>query len=221
MSKTGLLRSVTSATLAAAVFATSSLAAFAAPGKTAMGELTVAGDAQVLVNGESANTGRTVFSSNTITTPATAGATVNLGKLGQIELAPNSTLKLNFDEHGISGDLQTGRVKVAGAPNVAASINTRTGVVTTDQTEAKTFVVNFDGAKTEAASEVGSAVLNENGKAVKVGNKQNDDDEGFFGGQSVVYGILFGVAAGVVIYIAARDNNEVNAGSGVVVSPTR
>lgn len=89
MSKTRFLRSLTATSLAAAVFATSSMLGLAAPGKAEMGELIVSGGSAVTVNGETANTGRTIFSSNTITTPAAAGATVNLGKLGQIEVAPN------------------------------------------------------------------------------------------------------------------------------------
>lgn len=220
MSKTGLLRSLTAATLAAAIFATSSLTALAAPGKTIMGELTVTG-ANVTVNGETANTGRTIFSSNTIATPANSGAVVNLGALGQVELAPNSSIDLTFDENGISGTLKSGQVKVAGASNVAANISTKTGAVTAETNEAKAFTVNFTGAKTEATSELGTITLNENGKATKIGNKQTDDDQGFLSGQSIVYAILFGVAAGALIYVAARDNNEVNAGSTVIVSPIR
>ncbi len=111
MSKTGFLRSLTAATLAAAIFAASSLTTLAAPGKTIMGELTVNG-ADVTVNGETANTGRTIFSSNTIATPANSGAIVNLGALGQIELAPNSSINLTFDENGISGTLTSGQVKL-------------------------------------------------------------------------------------------------------------
>ena len=227
MSKTNFLRSLTAASLAATVFATSSMLALAAPGKAEMGELIVSGGSAVTVNGEAANTGRTVFSSNTIATTADTGATVNLGKLGQIELAPNSSMSLTFDENSISGALLNGRVKVSGANNVAANIHTKTGLVIAESNQAKNFTVSFDGAKPSVASEAGVVTLTENGNAIKVGQQQTDDDDdsegGFFNsGSTVIYAIVFGAAAAAIIYVAVDGSNEVNlSGGSTPVSPTR
>ncbi|MEP6925650.1 MAG: hypothetical protein ABI954_14385 [Pyrinomonadaceae bacterium] len=223
MSKTKFLRSITAASLATAVFATSSMLALAAPGKADMGELIVSGGSAVTVNGEAANTGRTVFSSNTITTPADTAAIVNLGKLGQIELAPNSSMSLTFNETGISGTLLNGRVKVSGANEIAANIQTKTGLVTAESNQAKNFTVSFDGAKTDVSSDAGVVTLNENGNAVKVGKKKDDDDKGFFSGHSaVLYAIVFGAAAATIIYVATSDSNKITlSGGSTVVSPTR
>lgn len=224
MSKRSFLRSITAASLAAAVFVTSSMMTFAAPGKSVMGELIVSGGAEVSVNGEAANTGRTVFSSNTITTPANASATVNLGKLGQIELAPNSSISLNFSEEAISGTLLNGRVKVSGADEVATNIKTQTASVTAEPNQAKVFTVSFAAGKTNVVSETGKVTLNEAGKTVAVGQTTDaDDDDGFFGvGNGVLFAIVFGAAAATLIYVAATDSNEVNlAGGPIVVSPTR
>lgn len=228
MSKTNFLRSLTAASLAATVFATSSMLALAAPGKAGMGELIVSGGSAVTINGEAANTGRTVFSSNTIATTADAGATVNLGKLGQIELAPNSSLNLTFNETSISGALLNGRVKVSGANDIAANIHTKTGFVIAESNQAKNFTVSFDGAKTNVASEAGVVTLTENGSAIKVGQQQTDDDDndsegGFFNsGSSVIYAIVFGAAAAAIIYVAVDGSNEVNlSGGSTPVSPTR
>jgi hypothetical protein len=223
MSKTRFLRSLTATSLAAVVFASSSMLALAAPGKTEMGELVVSGGSAVTVNGETANTGRTVFSSNTITTSADAGATVNLGKLGQIELAPNSSMSLTFDEAGISGTLSNGRVKVSGANEIAANIQTKTGFVTAEPNQAKNFTVSFDGSKTNVASEAGIVTLSESGKATKVGKQTTDDDDELFGvGSAFVYAVVFGAAAAVIIYTATRDSNEINLNrTTTLVSPTR
>lgn len=224
MSKRSFLRSITAASLAVAVFVTSSMMTFAAPGKSVMGELIVSGGAEVSVNGEAANTGRTVFSSNTITTPANASAIVNLGKLGQIELAPNSSINLNFSEEAISGTLLNGRVKVSGANEIAANIKTQTASVTAESNQAKVFTVSFNAGKTNVVSEAGTVTLNEAGKTVAVGQTTDaDDDDGFFGvGNGVLFAIIFGAAAAGLIYIAADGSNEVNlAGGGVIVSPTR
>ena len=73
-----------------AILATYSMVALASDGKTA-GEIVVtgnsAGDASaVTVNGEPVKSGRTIFSSSTISTPEGSGAIINLGKTGRIEL---------------------------------------------------------------------------------------------------------------------------------------
>ncbi len=224
MSKTRFLRSLTATSLAAAIFASSSMLALAAPGKAEMGELVISGGSAVTVNGETANTGRTVFSSNTITTPADSGATVNLGKLGQVELAPNSSMSLSFNESSISGTLLNGRVKVSAPSDISANIQTKTGIVTADTNQAKNFTVSFDGAKTNVASETGTVTLNEAGKATKVGKQQTDDDDKtLFGvGSAVVYAVVFGAAAAVLIYTATNDSNKITLNGGSTpVSPTR
>jgi hypothetical protein len=106
--------------LSVAILATYSMVGLAAPGKAA-GELTVSGknvngeSPFVLVNGEAARSGRSVFSGSTITTPETASAVMSLGKFGKIELAPATSLTLTFDEKGIFGDLTSGKVTVLGA----------------------------------------------------------------------------------------------------------
>jgi predicted secreted protein len=196
---------------------------FAAPSKSLMGELIVSGGAEVTINGETANTGRTVFSSNTITTPANASATINLGKLGQIDLAPNSSINLTFSENAISGTLLNGRVKVSGANEIAANIQTKTASVVAEPNQAKVFTVSFDANKTNVVSEVGTVTLNESGKAIKVGQTTDTDDDDFFGvGNGLLYAIIFGGAAAAIIWVAVSDSNEVNlSGGSTVVSPTR
>ena len=87
------IRKALSSCLCVAVLVTYSMVALANSGKIA-GELTVSGkDVKgetpfVLINGEAAKSGRSVFSSSTIVTPDDAIAVVSLGKLGKIELAP-------------------------------------------------------------------------------------------------------------------------------------
>ena len=67
------------------------------------------------MNGEPAKSGRTIFSSSTISTPEDAGAIVNLGKAGRIELAPNTIFSVTFDDRSASGDLTAGSVSVLNA----------------------------------------------------------------------------------------------------------
>lgn len=124
---TNLLRSITVACLALVIFTSSSMITLAGTGnKSLMGEITVSGtgtDAPaVLLNGESAVTGRTFFSNGTIVTPENVTSTVKLGKLGYVVINPNTTLNLSFDEKTISGTVSNGDVKVFNAEGVEVKI---------------------------------------------------------------------------------------------------
>ena len=123
------LRNITAAGLAMMIFTTSSMIALAGvEKKSLMGEITVSGQntdgnaPSVLLNGESAFTGRTFFSNGTITTPEAVTSTVKLGRLGYVTLSPNTTLTLSFDEKTISGTLSAGRAKVYNAEGVDVKI---------------------------------------------------------------------------------------------------
>ena len=140
--------------LAITILLTYSMVALAGTDKIS-GELLVTGKnangqtLTVLVNGEAVKSGRSIFSSNTITTSENAGAIINLGKLGKIELAPNSTFIINFNEKGIGGNLSAGRLTVLSASGDVA-VNTVSG---------KTF--NWKAGESANAS----------------GSKRDDDDD--------------------------------------------
>ncbi len=126
---TNWLRHITAACLAMVIFTTSSMVALAGTGnKSLMGEITVSDNSvgsnapSVLLNGESAFTGRTFFSNGTIVTPENVTSTVKLGKLGYIVMNPNTTLNLSFDEKTISGTVSNGDVKVYNAEGVDVKI---------------------------------------------------------------------------------------------------
>lgn len=186
--------------LVVAMIATYSMVALANSGKVA-GELivtgkTVNGETPVVsVNGESAKTGRSVFSSSTITTPENASAIINMGRAGKIELAPNTTLTVTFTEKGISGDLVAGKVTVLGASN---NVGIRTA----------------DGKTVE---------LNAGESATTAGKSQDDDteDKGS-GGAWWAWALVLGGAAVGVIWVATNKDSDIDlGGSGTVVSPVR
>src|SRR5436190_21932265 len=54
----------------------------------------------VTVNGLSATTGATIATNATIETDAVTSATVNLGALGNLDLAPNTKVVITDDDHG-------------------------------------------------------------------------------------------------------------------------
>ncbi len=114
-----------------AIVATSSMLGLAGTSK-AVGELTVSGVGSpaetsfVTVNGEPAQSGRSLFDSSTISTPEGMTATVNIGKAGKIQLGPNSAFIINSDGSFISGDLVAGTLTVLNSAN-PVSVRTSKG----------------------------------------------------------------------------------------------
>jgi len=98
----------------------------------AVGELTVirsssaADSSSVTVNGEVAQSGRSVFSSSTISTPEGTEAIINFGKAGKVQIGPDSSFTVAIDGNSISGELTKGNLTVLNAAN-AASIKTAAG----------------------------------------------------------------------------------------------
>jgi hypothetical protein len=84
--------------------------AFAAPTTTTpnaapvpqqfIARLTTRNNQPILVNGNSATTGASIITGATIETGADQSATVNLGPLGTLDIAPNTKLVLTYDENG-------------------------------------------------------------------------------------------------------------------------
>jgi hypothetical protein len=165
-------------------------------GKVA-GDLTVLGNgssATVFVNGESAKSGRSIFSSSTIVTSGSS-AIVSLGKLGKVEVAPNSTFTLNFDENGISGDLTSGKLTVISS-SLPVSVQTLAGLVSAN------------------AGEMVSAASN----AKQDDDDDDDDDDG--GAAWWLFAIGMGGAVAGILYAVTKESNRSElGGGGTVVSP--
>src|SRR5262245_40604769 len=62
--------------------------------------LTTRNNQPITVNGLSANTGPSILTCATIETVAYQSATVNLGSLGSLDIAPNTKLVLTYDDQG-------------------------------------------------------------------------------------------------------------------------
>jgi hypothetical protein len=186
--------------LLVALTATYSMVALASDGRTT-GEIVVTGSGSnsetstVTVNGEAVRSGRTIFSSSTITTPEGAGAIVNLGKTGRIELAPNTTVALSFDNSAISGDLSAGSITVLDA---AQKVNVKT---------ASGEIVSLSAGDTASA----------NGSAAPAGAVAASHHTWW------VFALVLGGAVAGLVYTAATGDDAGNrTGTGSVpVSGTR
>jgi hypothetical protein len=182
-----------------AVFAATSLIASAAPeSNVSMGELTVTGNSvdgeqpSVILNGEKAISGRTFFSSGTISTTEGTTANISLGKLGSVTVSPNSVLSLNFGNNAINGTITAGQVKVLNAEGV---------------------IVNIRNAEGLAANNVSEGVFDANASMPR-----KDDPTVSDGSQLALILVFAGVVAGTTIYLLTRDEGTK---VGTTVSPVR
>ncbi len=199
------IRKTTSSCLMVAILATYSMVALANDGRAA-GELTYSGS-NVTVNGESAKSGRTVFSASTIATPENFSAVINLGKAGQIEIAPNTTLMLSFDANSAHADLSAGSLRVISSTNgVSVNANGTTSVIPA-------------GGSASAGKANDDDYIDSSGKCVDANKNGKEECHSSYGWYWFAL-VMAGAGAGI-IYAASRGSNYDFGGTGTVVSPTR
>jgi hypothetical protein len=116
----------------------------------AAGELSVSGS--VMINGIQAISGATVFSESKVKTLRNSAATINLGKLGRIQLGPESEMTLSFSEGNIGGALTAGRAVVSAPANIAISVATAEGVAAADGKRAAKLTVDVSCGNTRVAA---------------------------------------------------------------------
>jgi len=244
MTGKNLFRKSLAASLLFAVWSMTSMVALAQTGQMASGELTASGS--VTVNNRAAVSNSTVASGSTITTGENSSATVNLGKTGSLEITPNTTLVLKFDETGVYGTLENGKVRVMNMSGKNANISTREGMVIADAAQANTFSVEKECGHTHVDTMAGTATLRANGEDKQVaagtealaGSLQQTGCKPCMrpapGGSAKVptlglssgalLGLLAAAGAAVVIGLVAssgRGNSTSTGGGVIVVSPTR
>jgi hypothetical protein len=108
--------------------------ALAGPAANMQGRLVTSGDRNVTVSGVNAKTGDTIFSGQTLQTPAGTGASVQVASFGRVDFAPNSAGTLTFAEGRLGVALSSGCVLVSSEKGVTATVNAR-GVSETSRRE--------------------------------------------------------------------------------------
>jgi len=220
------------ALVAVAILSVYSMVVLASPAaKAPSGELSIAG--QVTVNGETAVSGGTLFSDSTMTTAEKSNATVNLSKMGRVELLPTSNLKLSFTDKSIMGLLENGTARVSTLAGTSVNFTTKDGVVVVDGSQATSFTVNVVKGITSLTTTSGVAQLHVGGavKQVAAGESATagtpntpdtgDDSDGMSGGELAAL-LLLGAGAVAGILYAAMHNNDLNfGGTVVVISPAK
>ena len=192
-----LIRKTLTLCLAVAVFATYSMVALAASDRI-VGELSISGKnvqgeiPAVIVNGEAAQNGRSIFSSSTIATSPNASAIISVAKIGKIELAPDTTMVVSFNEKGFSGDLITGKLTVLG-------VSENVSVKTPD----------------------GKIVKLNAGESAATGQTQTQTNTNSGGGAWIWYAVIVGGAAAAILIAATSGGNDSTGGSSIIISATR
>lgn len=223
--------------LAVAILSMYSMVALAAPqqGQGPSGDLSVVGE--VSVNGASAISGATVFSDSTITTAQGSSAVVSLGKLGRVELLPNSSVKLSFNETGVSGTLDSGRVRFSTPSGVAASVLTKNANAVADTSQPNVFLVDVECGNTIVNTQAGRVELRHGNTVKQVAAGTQDTagqatpgtrctrltTPGMSGiGGGALAALLLAAGGAVAAAILAAGDDDFNFGDDVIViSPAR
>ena len=109
---------------------------FAEPGSTKsaavipqqiVGRLATKNNQAITVNGQSASSGASIVSGATLETGADQSATVNVGPLGSVEIAPNTKVVLTFEQGSLKALVVTGCVVVNARKNTTGELATEQG----------------------------------------------------------------------------------------------
>ncbi|QQS42427.1 MAG: hypothetical protein IPM63_05675 [Acidobacteriota bacterium] len=183
--------------LMVAMLATYSMVALAGDARVA-GEIVVSGTAVdgiapvVLVNGEQVKSGRSIFTSSSIITDKNSSATIKIGSLGTLRIAPDSSLTISFDKNGIRSELTKGTLSVLSSSDAVS-------------------VALPNGTLSELTA----------GKSVSTVQDDDDDDDDDGAGGWWLWAVVFAGATAAVIFAAAYSNNRVNVGGNTtIISPT-
>ena len=133
---------------------------------------------EVTVNGTAAVSGATVFSDSTVTTAARSSAVVSLGKLGRVEVQPQTTMKLTFADDSVAvAMLDSGRVRVSSSSNVNSSVTTNDGHIISTGNQRNEFIVDTSCGNTFISVKKGTVELRA-GDSVKQIAAGNQDTAG-------------------------------------------
>jgi hypothetical protein len=213
---------------------TSAIAQSASKTLGAAGELSVSGS--VTINGTQAITGATIFSESRVKTARNSTASVSLGRLGRVQLGPESEMTLHFTGSAIGGNLAAGRTVVNAPAGVSITVATTEGVATSDGKLASALTVDVTCGNTRVAATRNSAKVTTGSKVenvaagteVAVGQAQaprctrlstaGRGMELSAGGIAAL--IIAGVGGAVAGIVAASQSDEVTP-SSIVVSGFR
>lgn len=152
------------------------------------GKLSINGNKPIMVNGNSANSGTTILTGTQLHTPQAVAATVQLGALGVLDLAPETDLTLSFSDSKVNVTLTSGYATLTTNTGVNGSMTMPDG--TTKVTDASNRTVAGGTANAQGGSTSSGGGSSNDSAARKVG--------------LIIFAVL--VAGGVIYAIRGRGN---------------
>jgi hypothetical protein len=153
----------------------------------------------IKLNGNATGTSATVLSGATLETPAAVPASVILASLGKLDIAPLTTLTLNFNNDSIEVALSSGAVTLTTNKGINGTVTTAKATVHTDSSKLSSV----------------SAQSDDNDKNKKQGGAAPPSGAGGAeeGGMSTATGATIGAVAVIgavfaAVYIPCRDRNN-------------
>lgn len=174
----------------------------AAVGSKVSGRLKTRNNKPVMVNGNKVASGMTVFSGANIQCPEGVGATVDLGRLGRLDLAPLTNMTVTFTENEVSVKLISG----------CALLTTNKGIKGTINSEDQTFQTDPLKSSSLSTCTAGSTGPETSGTAIGAG--------GAGGGISGAGAAAIVGGAGAAIGGAAAAAGSKGSDRGKAVSPS-
>jgi hypothetical protein len=153
---------------------------------------------------------------------------------------PNSSFKLNYNESGISGTLNSGRVRISSMTGTSVVINTANGSAIADSSQSNAFIVDTTCGNTRVMAQTGNVTLRGDGadkqvaagKDATAGQAANGTRCSRLGGAQAgggglspgAWAAILLAAGGAIVgaIIAGTSDNDSSIGGGTtVVSPIR
>ena len=169
--------------------------------------LTTRNNQPITVNGLSAGTGASILTGATIETGADQSATVNLGPLGTLDIAPNTKLVLTYDDKGnVKAMLVYGCVILAAKKKTTGEVATEQGSAgKTDPAAGGVLDVCFPQGAT--APQVGQGAAAAAGAGAGASTAPAAGGGGLFGlGRAATIAIFAGIGAAALTPLAFQDN---------------
>lgn len=152
----------------------------------------------IKLNGNVTGTSATVLSGATLETPAAVPASVILASLGKLDIAPLTTLTLNFNNDSIEVALSSGAVTLTTNKGINGTVTTAKAIVHTDSSKLSSVTAQSDdddkNKKQGGAAPSGAGGAEEGGISTATGATI---------GAAAVIGAVF-----AAVYIPCRDRNN-------------
>ena len=165
------------------------------------GRLVTSGDRHITMSGVNAKTGDTVFSGQTLDTPAGTGASVYLAGLGRVEMAPGTSLTLSFGDSRVSARLAAGCAILAPGEGVEGVVETK-GATEKTVSAPINLCVDAEGAIVQNQQDDDDK---KKGAAAIPGGSQAPPTSATAGGLSNAAAILLTVGAVVAFSVIAHE----------------